>query len=153
MGYDDNFTCKYVFFKFTDGGSGDMEVDLGEAMERVPNVSIELIQAKVVSANTYDGLTVKMLGQAINYFGNDFTGTALGLLNVGTGGAENDYQLEFGQSPVLTIGTTRRIQVKITQTGGGDIATTAGALIFKLTYPKQPDQITSTYSMEIQRGL
>lgn len=153
MGYDDNFTCKYVFFKFTDQGQGDMEVDLGEAMERIPNMSIELIQAKVVSINTYDGLTIKMLGQAINYFGNDHTGTALGLLNVGTAGNEIDYQLEFGQSPVLTIGTTRRIQVKLTQTGGGDIVTTAGALIFKLRYPKQPDQITATYAMEIQRQL
>lgn len=153
MGYDDNFTCKYVFFKFTDQGQGDMEVDLGEAMERIPNMSIELIQAKVVSINTYDGLTIKMLGQGINYFGNDHTGSALGLLNISPGGNENNYQLEFGQSPVLTIGTTRRIQVKITQTGGGDIATTDGALIFKLRYPKQPDEITATYAMEIQRKL
>ena len=156
MGYDDNFTCKYVFFNFTNEGSGEMEVDLGEAMERVPNMSIELIQAKVVSANTYDGLTVKMLGQAINYFGNDLKGTAIGLLNVGTvsAGADQNYQLEFAESPVLTIGTTRRIQVKITQTiDSGDITTTGGALIFKLRYPKQPDQITATYAMEIQRGL
>ena len=153
MGYDDNFTCKYVFFTFTDQGQGDMEIDLGEAMERVPNMSIELIQAKVISVNTYDGLNVKMLGQGINYFGNDHTGSALGLLNISPGGNENNYQLEFGESPVLTIGTTRRIQVKLTDSYGTGISTTGGNLIFKLTYPKQPDQITATYAMEIQRGL
>lgn len=153
MGYDDNFTCKYVFFKFTDQGQGDMEVDLGEAMERVPNMSIELIQAKVVSVNTYDGLIAKMLGQGINYYGNDHTGSALGILNISPGGTENNYQLEFAKSPILTIGTTRRIQVKLTDSYGDGIATTGGALIFKLTYPKQPDQITATYAMEIQRQL
>ena len=153
MGYDDNFTCKYVFFKFTDQGQADMEIDLGEAMERVPNVSIELIQARVISVNIYDGLVVKMLGQGINYFGNDHTGSALGLLNIAPGGNENNYQLDFAKSPALTIGTTRRIQVKLTDSYGTGIATTGGNLIFKLTYPKQPDQITATYSMEIQRGL
>ena len=161
MAYDEsNFTCKYVFFKW-DGSEGgeELRVDLGEAMERVPNVSIEIIQAKLISPNPYEGITVKMLGQAMNYHGNDFTGTALALLDIGNkhAGSSDHYDLGIGRAPVLTIATTRSINIRFSQTNDGATIpigdTEGGALIFKLKYPKQPDQITAQYSSEIQRGL
>jgi len=161
MAYDEsNFTCKYVFFKFAGNEGGEeIDVDLGNPMERVPNVSIELIQAKVVSAGLYQGVTVKMVGQAMNYHGNDFRGTALALLDIGAkhSGTINHYDLGLGRAPVLTIATTRKITIRFSRSNDGVSIpindTGGGALIFKLKYPKQPDQITAAYSSEIQRAL
>ena len=161
MAYDEsNFTCKYVFFKWAGNEDGEeLRVDLGDAMERVPNVSIELIQAKLVSSNTYEGITVKMLGQAMNYHGNDNIGTALALLNIGNkhAGSDEHYDLGRGRAPVLTIATTKSINIRFSQsTDGVSIPindTSGGALIFKLKYPKQPNEITAAYSSEIQRAL
>lgn len=161
MAYDEsNFTCKYVFFKFAGNEGGEeLRVDLGEPLERVPNVSIELIQAKVVGAGLYQGITVKMVGQAMNYFGNDNRGTALALLDIGAkhSGTINHYDLGLGRAPVLTIATTNNITIRFSKSNDGVSIpindTGGGALIFKLKYPKQPDQITSAYSYEIQRGL
>ena len=161
MAYDEsNFTCKYVFFKFAGNEDGtEIEVDLGEAMERVPNVSIEMIQAKLVSSNVYEGITVKMLGQAMNYYGNDFTGTTLALLDIGNkhAGSDEHYDLGVGRAPVLTMSTARKITIRFSQsTDGVSIPindTSGGALIFKLKYPRQPDQITAEYSGQIQRSL
>jgi len=161
MAYDEsNFTCKYVFFKFAGNEGGEeIDVDLGNPMERVPNVSIELIQAKVVGAGLYQGVTVKMVGQAMNYHGNDFRGTALALLDIGAkhSGTINHYDLGLGRAPVLTIATTRKITIRFSRSNDGVSIpindTGGGALIFKLKYPKQPDQITAAYSSEIQRAL
>ena len=161
MAYDEsNFTCKYVFFKFAGNEGGEeLRVDLGEPLERVPNVSIEVIQAKLVSAGLYQGVTVKMVGQAMNYHGNDFRGTALALLDIGAkhSGTINHYDLGLGRAPVLTIATTRKITIRFSRSNDGVSIpindTGGGALIFKLKYPKQPDQITAAYSSEIQRAL
>ena len=161
MAYDDNgFTCKYVFFKWAGNEGGEeLRVDLGEPLERVPNVSIEVIQAKLVSANVYEGITVKMLGQAMNYYGNDNIGTALALLDIGNkhAGSDEHYDLGVGRAPVLTMATTKSINIRFSQsTDGVSIPiddTSGGALIFKLKYPRQPDQITAQYSSEIQRSL
>ena len=161
MAYDEsNFTCKYVFFKWAGNEGGEeLRVDLGEAMERVPNVSIELIQAKLISSNLYQGVTVKMLGQAMNYYGNDFRGTALALLDIGNkhSGSINFYDLGVGRAPVLTIATTNSINIRFSRSNDGVSIpvndTSGGALIFKLKYPKQPNEITAAYSSEIQRAL
>jgi len=162
MAYDEsNFTCKYVFCKFSgsDADGPEVEVDLGEPMERVPNVSIEMIQAKISSQGLYQGITVKMLGQAMNYHGNDNRGTALALLDIGQkhSGTVNHYDLGVGRAPVLTIATTRKITLRFSKTNDAVSIpandTGGGAFIFKLKYPKQPDQITSAYSSEIQRSL
>ena len=161
MAYDEsNFTCKYVFFKFAGNEGGEeIRVDLGEPLERVPNVSIEVIQAKVVSASLYQGITVKMLGQAMNYYGNDFRGTALALLDIGAkhSGSIEHYDLGLGRAPVLTMATTKSIIIRFSRTNDGVSIpindTGGGALIFKLKYPRQPDQITAQYSSEIQRAL
>ena len=161
MAYDEsNFTCKYVFFKWagTEGGE-ELRVDLGEAMERVPNVSIEVIQAKLISSNLYQGVTVKMLGQAMNYHGNDFRGTALALLDIGNkhSGSVEHYDLGVGRAPVLTIATTKSINIRFSRSNDGVSIpvndTGGGAFIFKLKYPKQPNEITAAYSSEIQRAL
>ena len=161
MAYDESgFTCKYVFFKFAGNEGGEeIRVDLGEPLERVPNVSIEVIQAKVVSAGLYQGITVKMLGQAMNYYGNDFRGTALALLDIGAkhSGSIEHYDLGLGRAPVLTMATTKSIIIRFSRTNDGVSIpindTGGGALIFKLKYPRQPDQITAQYSSEIQRSL
>ena len=161
MAYDEsNFTCKYVFFKWAGNEGGEeLRVDLGEAMERVPNVSIEMIQAKLISSNTYQGVTVKMLGQAMNYYGNDFRGTALALLDIGNkhSGSIEHYDLGVGRAPVLTIATTKSINIRFSRTNDGVSIpvndTGGGAFIFKLKYPKQPNEITAAYSSEIQRAL
>ena len=161
MAYDEsNFTCKYVFFKWSGNELGEeLRVDLGEPLERVPNVSIEMIQAKLVSANPYEGVTVKMLGQAMNYYGNDNTGTTLALLDIGNkhAGSSDHYDLGIGRAPVLTISTTNNITIRFSQSSDGVgipiTDTDGGAIIFKLKYPKQPDQITAQYSSEIQRSL
>ena len=161
MAYDENgFTCKYVFFKWAGNEGGEeLRVDLGEPLERVPNVSIEVIQAKLISSNLYQGVTVKMLGQAINYFGNDFRGTALALLDVGNkhSGSIEHYDLGVGRAPVLTMATTKSIIIRFSRTNDGVSIpindTGGGALIFKLKYPRQPDQITAEYSGQIQRAL
>jgi hypothetical protein len=161
MAYDESgFTCKYVFFKFAGNEGGEeILVDLGEPLERVPNVSIEVIQAKVVSASLYQGITVKMLGQAMNYYGNDFRGTALALLDIGAkhSGSIEHYDLGLGRAPVLTMATTKSIIIRFSRTNDGVSIpindTGGGALIFKLKYPKQPDQITAEYSGQIQRVL
>jgi hypothetical protein len=161
MAYDENgFTCKYVFFKFAGNEGGEeIRVDLGEPLERVPNVSIEVIQAKVVSPGLYQGITVKMLGQAMNYYGNDFRGTALALLDIGAkhSGSIEHYDLGLGRAPVLTMATTKSIIIRFSRSNDGVSIpindTGGGALIFKLKYPRQPDQITAQYSSEIQRAL
>ena len=161
MAYDESgFTCKYVFFKWAGNEGGEeLRVDLGEPLERVPNVSIEIIQAKLISSNLYQGVTVKMLGQAINYFGNDFRGTALALLDVGNkhSGSIEHYDLGVGRAPVLTMATTKSIIIRFSRTNDGVSIpindTGGGALIFKLKYPRQPDQITAEYSGQIQRAL
>ena len=161
MAYDEsNFTCKYVFFKFAGNEGGEeLRVDLGEPLERVPNVSIEMIQAKVVSASLYQGITVKMLGQAMNYYGNDNRGTALALLDIGAkhSGSIEHYDLGVGRAPVLTMATTNSITIRFSKTNDGVSIpindTGGGALIFKLKYPRQPDQITAEYSGQIQRVL
>jgi hypothetical protein len=161
MAYDENgFTCKYVFFKFAGNEGGEeIRVDLGEPLERVPNVSIEVIQAKVVSASLYQGITVKMLGQAMNYYGNDFRGTALALLDIGNkhSGSVEHYDLGIGRAPVLTMATTKSIIIRFSRSNDGVSIpindTGGGALIFKLKYPRQPDQITAEYSGQIQRAL
>jgi len=162
MAYDEsNFTCKYVFCKFsgTDADGPEIEVDLGIPMERVPNVSIEMIQAKISGQGLYQGITVKMLGQAMNYHSNDNTGTTLALLDIGTkhSGTVNHYDLGVGRAPTLTIATTRKITIRLSKTNDGVSIpandTGGGAFIFKLKYPRQPDQITAQYSSEIQRSL
>ena len=162
MAYDEsNFTCKYVFCKFsgTDADGAEVDVDLGEPMERVPNVSIEMIQAKISGQGVYQGITVKMLGQAMNYHGNDNIGTTLALLDIGAkhSGTVNHYDLGVGRAPVLTIATTRKITLRFFKTNDGVSIpandTGGGAFIFKLKYPKQPDQITAEYSGQIQRSL
>ena len=161
MAYDENgFTCKYVFFKWSGNEGGEeLRVDLGEPLERVPNVSIEIIQAKLISSNLYQGVTVKMLGQAMNYYGNDFRGTALALLDVGNkhSGSVEHYDLGVGRAPVLTMATTKSIIIRFSRSNDGVSIpindTSGGALIFKLKYPRQPDQITTQYSSEIQRAL
>ena len=161
MAYDEsNFTCKYVFFKFAGNEGGEeIDVDLGTPMERVPNVSIEIIQAKVVSAGLYQGITVKMVGPAMNYHGNDNRGTALALLDIGAkhSGSIEHYDLGLGRAPVLTIATTRKITIRFSRSNDGVSIpindTGGGALIFKLKYPRQPDQITAEYSGQIQRAL
>ncbi len=162
MAYDEsNFTCKYVFCKFSgkDEDGPEVDVDLGEPMERVPNVSIEMIQAKISGQGLYQGITVKMIGQAMNYHSNDNTGTTLALLDIGAkhSGTVNHYDLGVGRAPALTIATTRKITLRFSKTNDGVIIpandTGGGAFIFKLKYPKQPDQITSAYSSEIQRSL
>jgi hypothetical protein len=161
MAYDESgFTCKYVFFKFAGNEGGEeLDVDLGNPMERVPNVSIEVIQAKLVSAGLYQGVTVKMVGQAMNYHGNDNRGTALALLDIGNkhSGSIEHYDLGIGRAPALTIATTRKITIRFSKSNDGVSIpindTGGGAIIFKLKYPKQPDQITSAYSSEIQRSL
>jgi len=162
MAYDEsNFTCKYVFCKFsgTDADGPEIEVDLGIPMERVPNVSIEMIQAKISGQGLYQGITVKMLGQAMNYHSNDNTGTTLALLDIGTkhSGTVNHYDLGVGRAPTLTIATTRKITIQLSKTNDGVSIpandTGGGAFIFKLKYPRQPDQITAQYSSEIQRSL
>jgi len=161
MAYDDNgFTCKYVFFKFAGNEGGEeLDVDLGNPMERVPNVSIEMIQAKISGQGLYQGVTVKMVGQAMNYHGNDNRGTALALLDIGTkhSGTVNHYDLGVGRAPALTIATTRKITIRFSKTNDGVSIpindTGGGAFIFKLKYPRQPDQITAQYSSEIQRSL
>jgi hypothetical protein len=107
----------------------------------------------------YEGITVKMLGQAMNYYGNDNIGTALALLDIGNkhAGSDEHYDLGVGRAPVLTIATTKSINIRFSQsTDGVSIPiddTSGGALIFKLKYPRQPDQITAQYSSEIQRSL
>ena len=161
MAYDENgFTCKYVFFKWAGNEGGEeLRVDLGEPLERVPNVSIEMIQAKLISSNLYQGVTVKMLGQAMNYYGNDFRGTALALLDVGNkhSGSVEHYDLGVGRAPVLTMATTKSIIIRFSRSNDGVSIpindTSGGALIFKLKYPRQPDQITAEYSGQIQRAL
>ena len=162
MAYDDNgFTCKYVFCKFSgsDADGAEIDVDLGEPLERVPNVSIEMIQAKISGEDVYQGVTVKMIGQAMNYHSNDNIGTTLALLDIGAkhSGSINHYDLGVGRAPVLTIATTRKITIRLSMTNDGVSIpandTGGGAFIFKLKYPRQPDQITAQYSSEIQRSL
>ena len=95
----------------------------------------------------------------MNYHGNDFRGTALALLDIGNkhSGSIEHYDLGIGRAPVLTIATTKSINIRFSQsTDGVSIPindTSGGALIFKLKYPKQPNEITAAYSSEIQRAL
>jgi hypothetical protein len=80
-----------------------------------------VIQAKLVSANVYEGITVKMLGQAMNYYGNDFRGTALALLDIGNkhAGSDEHYDLGVGRAPVLTMATTKSIIIRFSQSTDG----------------------------------
>jgi len=166
MGYDDNYTCKYVFAHsgtndFTSDGRR-MKVALPFCVERTPNMKIQLVSATFGDDSEYTGIIVRMNQTPSGFYSVDNLGAVLGLMGnmttLSIGGASAfDYSLiDSNHTPEYVISSAlREIEVGM-EDNGGSAFTLSGfnegmSLVFKLSYPRQPDEIQQQYSAQIHR--
>ena len=166
MGYEENYTCKYVFAHsgtntFTSDGR-KIKVTLPYCVERTPNMKIQLISASFGADSEYTGIVVRMSETPSGFYSVDNLGAVLGLmgnmvtLSIG-GAAAFDYSLiDSNHSPEYVVSSAlREIEVGIEDNNGSPF-TVSGfnegmSLVFKLSYPRQPDEIQQQYSAQIHR--
>jgi len=168
MGYDENYTCKYVYAHsgtntFTTDGQ-KIIVNLPPCVERTPNMKIKLVAASFGDDQQYSGLVIRMDQTPSEFFSNDNLGAVLGVMGdmvtyqIG-GSAAFDYKMiDPTNSPEYVISSSQRvIEVGIEDNNGSALTLSAFdegmALVFKLSYPRQPDEIQQQFSAQIHRGL
>ena len=166
MGYEDNYTCKYVYAsRAADNNAGIstnvMKVQLPFCRERTPNLKLQLVAAKLSGDAEFPGVAVRMSDSPSDYFSLDNKGAILGIAGISyqrTAGGAFHYALSHDNNPEYVIPSTTRIIDISFETGVGAIVPLADfgdglQLIFKLSFPTQPDEIQQQYSAEIHRGL
>ena len=166
MGYGDNFTCKYVYAsRAADNNAGlttnEIKVQLPFCRERTPNMKLQLVAVKLSGDAEFPGVAVRMSDTPSDYFSLDNKGAVLGIAGVSyqrTAGGAFHYALSHDNNPEYVIpSTTRELSLSF-QNGAGATIPLADfgdglQLIFKLSFPTQPDEIQQQYSAEIHRGL
>lgn len=166
MSYSDNYTCKYVYASsgtntFTSDGR-KIKVTLPFCVERTPDMKIQLISASFGDDSEYTGIVVRMSETPSGFYSVDNLGAVLGLmgnmvtLSIG-GAAAFDYSLiDSNHTPEYVVSSAlREIEVGIEDNTGSPF-TVSGfnegmSLVFKLSYPRQPDEIQQQFSSQIHR--
>lgn len=163
MGYDDNYTCKYVYA--SSGALNNAGDDLTEFVvqlpfckERTPNMKIQLISAKArgFNAGNVPAFAIRMKETPDDFYSLDNQGAVLTLMGIDyeeTGGAQPRTQYkstpaENNPEYVISSGTKQITLFAGTQLIG---ELNNKHFIFKLSYPRQPDEIQQQYSAQIHR--
>jgi len=163
MGYDENYTCKYVYASsgaLNNGGDtlSEFVVQLPFCKERTPNMKIQLISAKARSFNagTLPAFALRMKETPDDFYSLDNQGAVLTLMGVDheeVGGVapRTQYQsapAENNPEYVISSGTKQITLFAVTELLG---EFNNKEFIFKLSYPRQPDEIQQQYSAQIHR--
>jgi len=167
MGYDENYTCKYVFASTAAGNNlssttNEFRLQLPFSKERSPNMKIELIQAKFTGDSELPGLAIRMSENPSDFYSLDNKGAVLGiagcLFKRSAAAALYNYALVHDTNPCYVISSGTRELTLTLEDGIGNVVDISGfsfgvQFMFKLSYPRQPDQIQEQYSSEIHYGL
>ena len=163
MGYDENYTCKYVYASSgAENSAGDslteFVVQLPFCKERTPNMKIQLISAtaRAFNAGTVPAFALRMKEVPYDYYSLDNQGAVLTLMEVSheevAGVApRTQYQsasAENNTEYVISSGTKQITLFSVTELIGELLNKN---FIFKLSYPRQPDEIQQQYSAQIHR--
>ena len=161
MGYDENYTCKYVFASSAEANNlGEttyqLKVQLPFCKERTPNMKIELIQAKSTGDAELPSLAVRMSESPDDFYSLDNKGAVLGIVSLKGGATSFHYALDHDSTPAYVISSgTRELSLSLEDGQGNGIAIGGFAsgvqFIFKLSYPRQPDEIQQQFSAQIHR--
>ena len=164
MGYDDNYTCKYVYASSADGNNlsetaNELRIQLPFCKERTPNMKIELVQAKMAGTDEFPGLAIRMSENPSDYYSLDNKGAILGIAGVSyqrNAGGSFHYALLHDTNPSYVISSgTKEIGLSLEDGRGNGVPIGGFAsgvqFIFKLSYPRQPDEIQQQYSAQIHR--
>jgi hypothetical protein len=163
MGYDENYTCKYVYASSGANNNGgdtlsEFVIQLPFCKERTPNMKIQLISAKARSFNagTLPAFALRMKETPDDFYSLDNQGAVLTLMGVDheeVGGVapRTQYQsapAENNPEYVISSGTKQITLFAVTELLG---EFNNKEFIFKLSYPRQPDEIQQQYSAQIHR--
>jgi hypothetical protein len=160
MGYDENYTCKYVFASSAAANNlgettYEIRVQLPFCKERTPNMKIELIQAKFTGNAELPSLAVRMSESPDDFYSLDNKGAVLGIVSVKGGATSFHYALDHDYTPAYVISSgTRELTLTLEQPDGSAVPVSfqdGVQFIFKLSYPRQPDEIQQQYSAQIHR--
>ena len=122
-------------------------------------MKIELVQAKLAGTDEFPGLAIRMSENPSDYYSLDNKGAILGIAGVSyqrnAGGAFH-YALLHDYNPSYVISSgTKEIGLSLEDGRGNGVAIGGFAsgvqFIFKLSYPRQPDEIQQQYSAQIHR--
>jgi len=162
MGYDENYTCKYVFASSAAANNlgettYELRVQLPFCKERTPNMKIQLISAtaRAFDAGTVPSFAIRMKEVPDDFYSLDNQGAVLTLMEVSheeTGAAgRTQYRsapAENNPEYVISSGTKQITLFSVTELIG-ELANKH--FIFKLSYPRQPDEIQQQFSAQIHR--
>lgn len=165
MGYDENYTCRYVFASSSaDNNGGDslseFVVQLPFSKERTPNMKIQLLSAtgRAVNAGTSPPFALRMKEAPNDFYSLDNKGALLAIMEPlieESGGAfpRTQYSSKAAENNpeyVLSSGT-KQITLFTDSELIGEL--TNKTFVFKLSYPRQPDEIQQQFSAQIHRML
>jgi len=162
MGYEDNYTCKYVYASSgANNNAGDtlseFVIQLPFCKERTPNMKIQLISAtaRAFDAGTVPAFAIRMKEVPDDFYSLDNQGAVLTLMEVSheeTGAAgRTQYKsapAENNPEYVISSGTKQITLFSVTELIG---ELNNKLFVFKLSYPRQPDEIQQQYSAQIHR--
>ena len=163
MGYDENYTCKYVYASSGANNNGgdtltEFVVQLPFCKERTPNMKIQLISAtaRAVDEGTVPSFAIRMKEVPDDFYSLDNQGAVLTMMGVDheeVGGVAPRTQYKAAPSEnnpeyVISAGTKQITLFSVTQLIGllGN-----KHFVLKLSYPRQPDEIQQQYSAQIHR--
>ena len=130
--------------------------DMGISPNRPPYELIELIEASVITDTEVNQLVVKADIQPSNYYSNDHTKVALGLIHFRSShGVEHRYSLNDNEKPKYQVSNLRKFLLTLTLLNGTELpyAQVEGfKFIFKISYPEQ-GSITRDYVKAIPDPL
>lgn len=162
------FTDRYIYVNTgapsTAIGTGGVDYPIKRIIKfpndiaRVPNIQISLDGGFLVSDDEHAGLILKCDISAYNYEGLDNDGCVLALFDnqYDFGGGGVHYAIQ-GNTPKLNFSSVNQITLFIEDGNGIAIPWDTSGLVFsflfKIRYPKQPDQIQQDFAGQITRAL
>jgi len=134
--------------------------DLGISPNRPPYEILELIEASVITDTDVNQIVVKADIQPSNYYSNDHTKVALGLLHFRTTATippDDIYRftLNDNEKPKYQVSNVRKILLTLSMLNGTELPfvdVLGFKLIFKISYPEQ-GSITRDYVKAIPDPL
>lgn len=162
MGYDENYTCKYVYASSgANNNAGDtlneFVVQLPFCKERTPNMKIQLISAKGRSfdAGIVPAFALRMKETPDDFYSLDNQGAVLTLMGVDYEETGANGRTQYKSAPaennpeyVISSGTKHITLFAVTELIG---LFNNKEFVFKLSYPRQPDEIQQQFSAQIHR--
>ena len=162
MGYDENYTCKYVYASSGANNNGgdtltEFVVQLPFCKERTPNMKIQLISAtaRAFNVGTVPAFAIRMKEVPNDFYSLDNQGAVLTLMEVSHEETGATGRTQYRSAPaennpeyIISSGTKQITLYSVTELIG---ELNNKNFIFKLSYPRQPDEIQQQYSAQIHR--